>query len=1217
MSFLRLLIRSLLFHWRGNLAIILGVTVGTAVLTGALLVGDSLRGSLKVLTEKRLGWVDQSLVSDRFFRESIAKELVEKKAAAHAAPVILLQATAEIPSEENGNPSASARARKTSLLGVDNRYWRGQDPTIDGDLSDPQNEIGFLNTPLADALGANVGDRVTFHVRKQSDISEESLFGRKKTGTALSSITFIVGAILDPSHSMASFKLSPDPQPARNAFVPLSLLQQKLELDKEGDQRVNGLLVQGGTEALGSTLRSVLTLEDYELILRTPSTRAQGLMAINDRVKQQGGLRRLDWRGRLPAATAKKIDTDNNNFLSEDEIKQFYRKERAYLSLESERLMLQPATAQAVTGAAKKANLHAAPTMVYLANSIHPVDKPENEIPYSVIAALDPSMKKPLGPFLPNGINELKDDEIVLIEWPDSPLDVKPGDKIRVRYFEPEHQGRPREKHADFRLKGFVPLQGASADAGLTPNFPGITDQLTLRRWDPPFPYDNRRIKRRDDQFWEDYRTTPKAYITLAKGKELWESRFGELTSIRMAPEKEQALKEAEAAFRKELLAALQPEQSGFVFHPIRQESLEASQGGGFDFGMLFVGFSFFLIIAALLLVGLLFRLSLDRRASEIGLLYAVGMSRKTVRRLLLSEGGAMALIGGAIGTVVAVLYAGLLLDYLRGAWKGEGNLFFLERHVEPKTLIIGYVATFLMSLITIYWALRALGKLSPRGLLHGQTVQPQLVTQGPPKKRIIASGISLVLGLVLLVAGMFVKQHEAQAGTFFGSGSMLLIGGLCILSAWLGSSRQASVHGGGPWAVALLGARNAGRHSTRSLLTAGLLASAAFLLVAVECFRRQPGEDFLKKDAGSGGYALLAESDLPIVTDFNSEAGREELRNRLELVYNKAEDASEPDPTNPEKTRLEARLDRAMALLQETEIQAFRAREGDDASCLNLYQPRNPRVMAVPQALIDRGGFAFSATEGDPESPWTLLEAKGESVPVFGEQNTVIWMLKAGLGDTLSLQDDQGKAYSARISALLHDSVFQSSLLMSEANFKRLYPQHVGFHFFLISPPNGKEKDITEILQTALSERGLEVTPTAERLQQYLAVENMYLSTFQALGGMGLLLGSLGLVVVLLRSVWERRAELALLRALGFRRRTIGWLVLSENGFLLLLGLGLGTIAALISVAPHVLGSGGKVEWLSLFRTLALVLGVGLLTIVLAVGSTVRASLIPALRKE
>src|SRR5438034_8351483 len=104
-----------------------------------------------------------------------------------------------------------------------------------------------------------------------------------------------------------------------------------------------------------------------------------------------------------------------------------------------------------------------------------------------------------------------------------------------------------------------------------------------------------------------------------------------------------------------------------------------------------------------------------------------------------------------------------------------------------------------------------------------------------------------------------------------------------------------------------------------------------------------------------------------------------------------------------------------------------------------------------------------------------------------------------------------------------------------------------------------------------------------------------MYLSTFQALGGMGLLLGTLGLAVVLLRSVWERRGELALLRALGYRRATLAWLVLAENSFLLLVGLAVGTAAALLSILPQLVSGAGSVPWAHLVLLFAGVLVVAL----------------------
>src|ERR1700733_5150137 len=109
MSWARLVWHNVWYHWRGNLAVLLGVAVGTAVLTGALLVGDSLRSSLRDRALNQLGWVDEALISGRFIRASLAKDLGAKQAAA----VILVPGAASV-----DRPDGKVRATRISLLGV-------------------------------------------------------------------------------------------------------------------------------------------------------------------------------------------------------------------------------------------------------------------------------------------------------------------------------------------------------------------------------------------------------------------------------------------------------------------------------------------------------------------------------------------------------------------------------------------------------------------------------------------------------------------------------------------------------------------------------------------------------------------------------------------------------------------------------------------------------------------------------------------------------------------------------------------------------------------------------------------------------------------------------------------------------------------------------------------------------------------------------------------
>ena len=102
-----------------------------------------------------------------------------------------------------------------------------------------------------------------------------------------------------------------------------------------------------------------------------------------------------------------------------------------------------------------------------------------------------------------------------------------------------------------------------------------------------------------------------------------------------------------------------------------------------------------------------------------------------------------------------------------------------------------------------------------------------------------------------------------------------------------------------------------------------------------------------------------------------------------------------------------------------------------------------------------------------------------------------------------------------------------------------------------------------------------------------------------------------------LLRNAFERRGEFAILRAVGFSRRGIRRLVLSEHTLLLLLGVGCGALAALVAVAPSQAAAGGSFPWAAAGAFVGLVLANGLVWNLLATIAATRGSLLGALRKE
>jgi ABC-type antimicrobial peptide transport system permease subunit len=302
-----------------------------------------------------------------------------------------------------------------------------------------------------------------------------------------------------------------------------------------------------------------------------------------------------------------------------------------------------------------------------------------------------------------------------------------------------------------------------------------------------------------------------------------------------------------------------------------------------------------------------------------------------------------------------------------------------------------------------------------------------------------------------------------------------------------------------------------------------------------------------------------------------------------------------------------------------------LRVRPGEDASCLNLYQPRNPRILAPTADFIESNRFSFQAslarTAEEKNNPWLLLnrEPAGGAIPVIADANSLAYVLHLKPGDTFMLEQGGGRAaVPLLIVGALSDSIFQSELLMSENNFLRLFPQEEGYRFFLLDQqaPVGSSQ-LAAMLEDRLSDFGFDVVETSERLASFHRVENTFISTFQMLGGLGLVLGTLGLGAVLLRNVLERRRELALLRAVGYNRPHFSVMVIAENALLLVCGLMTGAVCALLSIAPVIFSRGGRLPTFSMALLLLAVLASGLIASLFATAAALRAPLLPALRAE
>jgi putative ABC transport system permease protein len=1138
-----LVLRGLKHFWRTHLAVVAGVAVAVSVLAGALLVGESVRASLRGLVDERLGRTAMAVSGPGFFRQALADDVERadgfKAAFADAAAIIAIEAA--LTHEPSGR-----QASKVNVYGVDATFF-----ALHGvDVEAPTGRQALLSPALAAELGAASDDGLLLRVQKPSAIPADTLVGRRNDTTRAVRLT--VRETL-AAERLGEFTLRPQQDAVRAVFVPISRLQRDLELPGRAN-----VLLASATDSAAAGIQPRLS----QLLDETAAFEDLGL-----RIRPAGA--------------------------------------QHALVLESESGLLPDSLIATARNQATRLGFHDLRVLTYLANTIRVGDR---EIPYSVVASVDPRQYDSAARLEPkpltraNGravavepfpeIPDAPHPPIWLNEWAVRELRPRPGDEVTLEYFVWSDEAGLTTSSATLSYVGSVPMDGAGGDRSLTPEYPGLTDAPRMGDWDPPFPVDLTRIQPRDEQYWDDYRAAPKAFIT--NGPALWPSSYGTATSVRIYVPRETPLDSARDAFAAALRRDYTPAIAGLVAQPVREQALVASRGAT-NFGEYFTYFSFFIVVSGLLLAGLFFKLGLEQRAREVGLFYALGFTPGRVRRLLGTEGVALAAVGAAVGMAGAIGFAWTILYGLRTWWVDAVGTTRLELAVTPSAILLGALGGLVAAAVTLLVTLRRLGAASPKDLLSG------LALMGNPAVKAVRAGarlrltIGAALAIALSVAGAL--GVLGQTAAFFAAGGVLLVTLLMTASAALRSRPAGAIAGHGAGAVARLGIRQATANPARSVLSIALIAFATFVIVSVGAFRRGAPEDARDVNGGTGGYTLFAESVAPLLFDPGTTEGRDELG----LVT----------------AGLQPRV------LDDTTIMRFRLRPGEDGSCLNLYKPTSPRIVAPARPFVEAGGFRFGATmaetEAERSNPWLLLDRTfpDGAVPVIGDGNSLQYVMHVGVGDDILVPGPGGTPIALRVVGALNDSVFQSELIIGETQFTRLFPRIEGYRFFVARPPEGRDQEVTTALEEGLSDFGFDVQSTAARLAAYHRVENTYLATFQALGGLGLLLGTLGLGAILLRNVLERRRELALLQAVGYEGRTLGWMVVAESVALMAAGIAAGTLSAALAVAPAIASRATSLPIASTLLVLAAVFAAGLLSSVLATRAAAASPLLASLKAE
>ncbi|NLT72409.1 MAG: FtsX-like permease family protein [Verrucomicrobiaceae bacterium] len=1105
MRTIRLIVSSL-FHYRGiHLAVLAGVALTSAILSGALVVGDSVKESLRRNAAARLSQVGPVLMGgERFFTSALADRLAaELGGGAVVAPVLQITGTAL-------NRDDDRRVNRVQILGVDDRFWELSNKGVAPEGFEDERWIA-INAPLAHRVGAEPQDTLIVRVEIPGALSKDApLSGESEQATPFSAV---VTTVLD-AEQFGLYSLKAEQVPPATIF----LRRERLEAILEQPGRANLLLGDHSLDAaaFAAAAERVWDLEDLQLQVTATD-----------------------------AGTTRQMVSSRVFFDS------------------------------AIIEALQKIASVSSPVLTYLATDIAAGEK---ATPYSMVTGVGPALNDIV-------VDDLPDDQIVLSQWLADDLGVGAGDAVTLVYNVVGTGRALEEESRSFRVAGIKPIGQAGWDQSWTPDFPGIFDVDGLDDWEPGIPIDRDRIRDKDDEYWDQYKATPKAFVSLAAARSMWANRFGDATAVRFQT------REPDTPLVEQLRGNLQLTDLGMAYRDLPAEARSAV-ADSFDFGALFASMSFFLIVAALVLSALVFVFGIEQRSTQIGLLLAMGFTRRRVRRMFLVEALLLSLAGAALGLLGGYVYTRLALYGMSGVWQEAAAGMEFLYSLKPQTLLLSFAITVSVALVVVWFASRRVTAIHPSTLISGSD---DLSLGAPSKNR--RDLIALVVGLAGAAGCLFAPKVEgtmAAQGLFFGAGFLMTVAGVACCSLLIRRFLRPSAT---LTSLGALGRQHTVRRRGRSLAVIGLMAAGVFMVTAINSFRLEGSRGAERRNAGTGGFAYVGESTLPIYEDLNGADGRKKFG-----------------------------LD---GFQEKFTILPFRVSDGDDASCLNLNRAQQPRLLGIDAGRIAAiNPFTFTATLTEPragESPWRLLAAEhpalDDGTPVIAgilDQNTALYALQKGIGDTVLYETVSGQPFAVRICGFLETSLLQGALLIDEAAFVRFFPDAGGYRFFLM---DGKDRATLEPVASHLTrmfgDLGLEMRPAADRLNEFNAVQNTYLSIFSTLGGLGVLLGTLGLAIIVGRNVMERRGQLGVMQAMGFTRPRLSGMILSEHWFLHLAGVLIGLGAALLAVLPELTKGASSLPWGLLAGINAAILLGGLAFCAVAARLVLRGNLMEAIRRE
>jgi len=527
----------------------------------------------------------------------------------------------------------------------------------------------------------------------------------------------------------------------------------------------------------------------------------------------------------------------------------------------------------------------ARPLITYLANSM---EVEGSLTPYSFVTAI-PSQ----------GARQVPENEIMISSWVAEDTGAGVGDTLKMTWFDPGTGPLLKERSRDFIICAVLDQGSDLADPSLMPDFPGIAGSTTCSGWDAGVPILLDNIREKDEEYWNKYRGTPKAFISYTSGREIWGNNFGPATAIRfprsMNPEQ----------INVKLKGFLDPGITGFKITDISAGSMDAASSG-VDFSSLFLSLSMFILTSCIILLSLAVSMYFDSRKEQVRTYYALGFKNSFIRNQLFLESLLQTVAGAVPGIFLGYMINTLIINALNSVWIGAVQTDTLTPYFGAFPLISGFVTTILISgLLLLIKSSRFLKELKDPG-----TKGLNIRRSGRNLTFILLSFPAAVITLVLSL----ILQNYSIVLSFVAGALFFAVLIMSLRQYYLRIIRPADYQ---KHAENQYSRKYYSFNPAQAVTPAFFIAAGIFAVMVTGSNRQGLNGSMLLPPGGTGGYQLWMESAIPVKEDLNLEAGRLEFG------------LDEPE-------------------LEDLRFVQAGKLAGDDASCLNLNHVTSPPLLGL-----------------------------------------------------------------------------------------------------------------------------------------------------------------------------------------------------------------------------------------------------------------------------